>query len=117
LAGGCPAASYFLLSRQKKVTKEKATPLIPEFPKTEPAGWATKNSPRFCSVDFIVSGAQTPLPLIHPTRLIFGGPVRGESQNQGGDDWTAGATFDASRIRSIELNGVRKDCPNGSWKL
>ena len=25
LAGGCPAASYFLLLRQKKVTKEKAT--------------------------------------------------------------------------------------------
>jgi hypothetical protein len=33
LAGGSPAASHFLLSRQKKVTKEKATPLIPEFPK------------------------------------------------------------------------------------
>jgi dGTP triphosphohydrolase len=32
LAGGCPAASYFLLLRQKKVTKEKATlhPRIPE---------------------------------------------------------------------------------------
>jgi hypothetical protein len=27
------------LSRQKKVTQEKATPLIPEFPKIEPAGW------------------------------------------------------------------------------
>jgi hypothetical protein len=25
VAGGCPAASYFLLLRQKKVTKEKAT--------------------------------------------------------------------------------------------
>jgi hypothetical protein len=24
VAGGCPAASYFLLLRQKKVTKEKA---------------------------------------------------------------------------------------------
>jgi hypothetical protein len=32
-----------------------------------------------------VSGAQTPLPLIHPTHLIFGGAVRGEKQNQGGD--------------------------------
>jgi hypothetical protein len=32
LAGGSPAASYFLLSRQKKVTKENATPLIPETP-------------------------------------------------------------------------------------
>ena len=26
-AGGCPAASHFLLRRQKKVTKEKATPV------------------------------------------------------------------------------------------
>ena len=26
-AGGCPAATYFLLLRQKKVSKEKATPL------------------------------------------------------------------------------------------
>ena len=25
MAGGCPAASHFLLSRQKKVTQEKAT--------------------------------------------------------------------------------------------
>jgi hypothetical protein len=51
LAGGSPAASHFLLSRQKKVTKEKATPLIPETPEIEPAGRAAKNSPRFCSVD------------------------------------------------------------------
>ena len=27
LAGGCPAAGYFLLLRQKKVPKEKATPI------------------------------------------------------------------------------------------
>jgi len=26
-AGGCPAASYLLLRRQKKVTEEKATPV------------------------------------------------------------------------------------------
>ncbi|PJC03951.1 MAG: hypothetical protein CO070_05350 [Gallionellales bacterium CG_4_9_14_0_8_um_filter_55_61] len=26
-AGGCPAAGFFLLRRQKKETKEKATPL------------------------------------------------------------------------------------------
>jgi len=50
---GLPAASYFLLLRQKKVTKEKATPLIPEFPKIEPAGWAAKNSPRFCCFDLV----------------------------------------------------------------
>jgi len=29
LAGGSPAASHFLLSRQKKVTQEKATPTSP----------------------------------------------------------------------------------------
>jgi len=79
---------YFLLLRQKKVTKEKATPLIPATPKTEPAGWEAKNSPRFCWVDLIfVSGTQTPLPLIHPPDSISGGAERGESQNQGGDDW------------------------------
>src|SRR3989337_1310390 len=27
IAGGCPAASYFLLLRQNKVAKEKATPV------------------------------------------------------------------------------------------
>jgi hypothetical protein len=27
---------------------------------------------------FFVGGAQTPLPLIHPTHLIFGGSVRGK---------------------------------------
>jgi hypothetical protein len=53
LAGGCPAASHFLLRRQKKVTKEKATPLIPETPEIEPAGWAAKNSFFFCCFDFI----------------------------------------------------------------
>ena len=81
LAGGCPAASDFLLLRQKKVTKEKATPLIPETPKIEPAGWAAKNSPRFCWVDLtFVSGAQIPLPLIHPAGSIFGGTEKGKSK-------------------------------------
>ena len=75
---GLPAASYFLLLRQKKVTKEKATPLIPETPKTEPAGWASENSPRFAVFNFVFcSVAQTPLPLIHPTDSIFGGAERG----------------------------------------
>jgi hypothetical protein len=41
------------LLRQKKVTKEKATPLIPETPKTEPVGWAAKNSPRFCCFELV----------------------------------------------------------------
>jgi len=30
-AGGCPAASYFLLLRQNKVAKEKATPVCRRF--------------------------------------------------------------------------------------
>jgi len=73
-----PAASHFLLSRQKKVTQEKATPLIPETPKIEPAGWAAKNSPSFAVFNFVFcSRAQTPLPLIHPAGSIFGGVERG----------------------------------------
>jgi hypothetical protein len=35
------------LLRQKKVTKEKATLLIPETPEIDSAGRAAKNSPRF----------------------------------------------------------------------
>jgi len=35
LAGGSPAASHFLLSRQKKVTKEKATPTSPNSRKLD----------------------------------------------------------------------------------
>ncbi len=42
LTGGSPAASYFLLLRQKKVTKEKATLLIPETPEIASAGRAAK---------------------------------------------------------------------------
>jgi len=30
-AGGCPAASYLLLRRQKKVTEEKATPVCRRY--------------------------------------------------------------------------------------
>ena len=30
-SGGCPTAAYFLLSRQKKVSKEKATPVRRRF--------------------------------------------------------------------------------------
>ena len=47
LAGGCPAASYFLLLRQKKVTKEKATLPSPKPPKPESAGGRRRNSARF----------------------------------------------------------------------
>jgi hypothetical protein len=40
LAGGCPAASNFLLSRQKKVTKEKATLLS-----ASPLRWRYEGQP------------------------------------------------------------------------
>jgi hypothetical protein len=59
-----------------KLTKEKATSLIPETPETEPAGRAAKNSPRFICISK-VSGAQTPLPLIRPAGSISGGTERG----------------------------------------
>ncbi|MBI3432794.1 MAG: hypothetical protein HY018_11355 [Hydrogenophilales bacterium] len=69
--------SLFLLAQEKE--PKEGHPDIPEFPKIKRVGWAAKNSPRFCWADFIfVSGAQTPLPLIHPPHLIFGGSVRGE---------------------------------------
>jgi hypothetical protein len=72
------------LRRQKKVTKEKATPLIPEFPKTVPAGWASKNSPRFAVlICFFVTEAQTPSPLIHPAGPVFGGAERGGKSKPG----------------------------------
>ena len=71
LAGGSPAASHFLLLRQKKVTKEKATPLIPETPKIEPAGWAAKNSPRFCRVDLICERCSNTFAADPPGRLDF----------------------------------------------
>jgi hypothetical protein len=71
------------LSRQEKEPKE-GDPDIPEFPKIKRVGRAAKNSPRFCWVDLIfVSGAQTPLPLIRPTHLIFGGSVRGRKSKPG----------------------------------
>jgi len=95
-----PAASHFLLLRQKKVTKEKATPLIPETPKIEPAGWAAKNSPRFCYFELVFCERDsTPLPLIHPSGSIFGGAERGESQNQDGGDGTFAITILASDSR------------------
>jgi hypothetical protein len=34
-------------------------------------------------IGFFVGGAQTPLPLIHPTRLIFGGSERGRKSKSG----------------------------------
>jgi hypothetical protein len=78
-----PGGKFLFLSRQEKEPKE-GDPDIPEFPKIKRVRWAAKNSPRFCWVDLIfVSGAQTPLPLIHPTHLIFGGSVRGRKSKPG----------------------------------
>jgi hypothetical protein len=74
---GLPGGKFLFLSRQEKEPKE-GDPDSPETPKIKRAGWAAKNSPRFCYAFLIfVSGAQTPLPLIHPTHLIFSGSVRG----------------------------------------
>jgi hypothetical protein len=64
------------LLRQKKVTQEKATLLIPETPEIASAGRAAKNSPRCCRCSK-VSGAQTPLPLIRPAEAILGGTEKG----------------------------------------
>jgi hypothetical protein len=62
----------------KESNQRKRDPDIPEFPKTKRVGWAAKNSPRLVVlVLFFVGGAQTPLPLIHPPHLIFGGSVGG----------------------------------------
>jgi hypothetical protein len=41
-------ASYFLLLRQKKRNQRKGDPNIPEFPNSELAERAAKNSARFC---------------------------------------------------------------------
>jgi len=80
---GEPGSWFLFLSRQEKEPKE-SDPDSPETPKIKRAGWAAKNSPRFCRVDLIfVSGAQTPLPLIHPPHLIFGRAVRGRKSKPG----------------------------------
>jgi hypothetical protein len=72
-----PGGKFLFLSRQEKEPKE-GDPDSPEFPKLKRAGRAAKNSPRLVVFNwFFVSGAQTPLPPIHPTHLIFGGSVRG----------------------------------------
>jgi hypothetical protein len=72
-----PGSKFLFLLAQEKEPKE-GHPDIPETPKLKRAGRAAKNSPRVCWADLIfVSGAQTPLPLIRPPHLIFGGSVRG----------------------------------------
>jgi hypothetical protein len=88
LTGGCPAASHFLLLRQKKVTKEKATPTSPNSRKSNlPDGRRRTRLAFAVLILFFVSEAQTPSPLIRPTDSIFGGAVRGESQKQNRGYW------------------------------
>jgi hypothetical protein len=88
---GLPGCKFLFLLAQEKEPKE-GHPDIPEFPKTESAGRAAKNSPRLAVFNWIfVGGTQTPSPLIRPVGPIFGGAVRGEGQNQGGDDWPKSA--------------------------
>jgi hypothetical protein len=65
--------------------QRKGDPDIPEFPKIESAGRASKNSPRFAVlILFFVSEAQTPSPLIRPADPIFGGAVRGKVKSKTG---------------------------------
>jgi len=65
---------------------------------------AAKNSPRFCCFNFVfVSGAQTPLPLIHPAGSVFGGLRGGEGQNQDGDGGTIVVTIWVSQTQNIAL--------------
>jgi len=60
LAGGCPAASYFLLLRQKKVAKEKATPLIPKPRKSSLPGGRQRTRPAFVMlINFCEQGSNT----------------------------------------------------------
>jgi len=75
------------LLRQKKVTKEKATPTSPKPRSLSLPSGRQRTRPAFAVlILFFVSVTQTPLPLIRPTDSDFGGAERGESQNQVGDD-------------------------------
>jgi len=79
LAGGSPAASHFLLFRQKKSNQKKATPTSTNSRKPSLPGGRQRTHPAFVVFNwFFVSGAQTPLPLIHPAGSIFGVAERGE---------------------------------------
>ena len=74
-AGGCPAASHFLLLRQKKVTKEKATLLLrPSLRYGFPALLACPGRLR----NSAPAGPQTVLADIPPARL------RCSAQQKGG---------------------------------
>jgi hypothetical protein len=80
---GLPGGKFLSLSRQRKEPK-KGDPDSPEFPKTKRVRRAAKNSSRLVVLNlFFVVGTQTPLPLIPPTHLIFGGSVRGKTSKPG----------------------------------
>ncbi|HLA40780.1 MAG TPA: hypothetical protein VJ417_12335 [Candidatus Glassbacteria bacterium] len=79
---GLPGGKLLSFASPKESNQRKGDPDSPEFPKIKRVGWAAKNSPRFICISK-VSGAQTPLPLIHPTHSIFGGSVRGEKSEPG----------------------------------
>jgi hypothetical protein len=85
----------------KESNQRKGDPDSPEFPKINQrlaalaalsigyakpsaSGGRQRTRPAFDVFNwFFVGGAQTPLPLIHPPHLIFGGSVRGERSKPG----------------------------------
>jgi len=78
LAGGSPAASHFSCLA-KKSNQKKATPTSTNSRKPSLPGGRQRTHPAFVVFNwFFVSGAQTPLPLIHPAGSIFGVAERGE---------------------------------------
>jgi len=99
LAGGSPAASHFLCLA-KESNQRKATPPSTKPRKSSLPGGRQRTRPAFVCISK-VSGAQTPLPLIHPAGSIFGVAERGENQNQGEDDDTFVVTIWASHIWCI----------------
>jgi hypothetical protein len=81
---GLPGGKLLSFVSPKESNQRKGDPDIPEFPKTEPAGRAAKNSPHLAVFNwFFVGGAQTPSPLIRPAGSVFDGPVRGRKSKPG----------------------------------
>jgi hypothetical protein len=81
---GLPGGKLLSFASPKESNQRKGDPDSPEFPKIKRVGWAAKNSPRrVVLILFFVGEAQTPLPLIHPPHLIFGGSVRGRTSKPG----------------------------------
>ncbi|MHB0972645.1 MAG: hypothetical protein ACYC0P_00185 [Thiobacillus sp.] len=81
---GLPGGKSLSFVSPKESNPRKSDPDIPETPEIEPAGRATKNSPRLAVFNLVfVGGAQTPSPLIRPAGSIFGGAVRGGKSKPG----------------------------------